>query len=183
MVMEKIKYRATVDGPYLSRVDIVDKITDEKHVPFDLYLIENNESELPVDICNDWPDFLPNTMIYPIVSKRLMKLIREYLTGHEAVYWIPVQVKTNTQNVQYFILCFESIIDSINVNETTFAQNIVLRPVYSSEKLKKLAVFHYPARSWKIPLAILLEEDLVNAICKSKFQSGVEFTKVRMDTD
>jgi hypothetical protein len=156
-------------------------------LPFELNLVNLSvgkngliKSDDLTGIKDVWVDYQPNSLVWPIMSKRLKSIIEDNLTGNEGVDWISCTIKSNEEAREYYILRFNKILDVLDMQKTLFIEEtgFVVRPVFAITKIKDYSIFYKPEIHdlWKIASGLYVSEKMKKAIQKEKI-TGLVFSK------
>ena len=131
------------------------------------------------ELKDTWVDFLPNDLIFPLMSERLKNVIISCLKGSEGVSFLPVMVHANNEQRQYFVLKFERKLDVLHQEKTKYVKNtdLIFMPVFSFLKIAKYSIFHKPSDESEIPRILYINGGLKKKIQKEKL-TGVYFERI-----
>jgi len=159
-----------------------------QELPLELHLVKLTcakdgliEDEDLSGVDNLWEDYMLNQFAYNIFSARFKEVIEKELTGNEEINWITAKIHGNGECKTYYILRFTKKLDTINKEKSLFDKYGLIRPCFSSAKVEKYSIFHWPSSDyfWKIPSGVFVSEKLKKAIQKAKL-TGVGFEKTEM---
>jgi hypothetical protein len=167
--------------------ELIDEVSEVNELPLDFYLIrlyeENDRLGKSIDLSpltEVWLDYQPNSLAWPFFSIRLKSIISEYLTGDEGVDWVTIRVKGPDKEEMYYLPRFNSPLDVLDTEATVYLPktNRIIKPVFSSAKIKKFAIFPTPRpnNSWKITSEFFVNKRIKMAIESEKL-SGLLFEK------
>lgn len=172
----------TEDATVLSH-ELIPDLIGKAVLPFDLYLrsvkfhrngpIESNDL---TKIKHLWVDYQPNNLAWPLMSHKMKELVEFFLTGGEGIIWMKVLVRTPDETREYFIPQFTRKLDVLDKDKTTYVDetDLIVRPVYSLDKINRYSLFHRPGDYWQITLGLYVNRDLMTAIRTEKL-TGVAF--------
>ena len=88
-----------------------------------------------------WLDYLPNSLVWPLCSQRMMAIIAEHLTGNEGIDWIGAKVNGAGEQREYFVLRFTKMLDVLNMQNTIFVpgSDYVRSPCFTAEVFRSIA--------------------------------------------
>lgn len=170
--------------------DLISELRDVHKLPFELHLVKLDTDEKGLIISNDlsdvkevWLDYQPNSLAWPIMSSKMKNLIESNLKGNENVDWIECTIKNKEEERIYFILRFNTVLDVLDFQQTSFVQDTdhIIRPVFSSSKIGAYTIFPKPAsyNFWQITSGIFVSESLKKTMQKAKV-TGIDFSKARI---
>ena len=162
--------------------ELTDKIIEDKKVSFELFLknrVDGTDKKILVDSLRQWPDFIANSLAWPLFSERMKNVIQENLKGTEGVYWLPVNINTKKEKVTYYLTCFESKLDVLDMNKSKFVGSMTVLPVFSLKKIIKFEIFQPPSSLWKISPLIYVSEK-IRAVLEEKNMRGLKFEDTRI---
>jgi hypothetical protein len=159
-------------------------------LPFELNLIKLEVGKNGLIESNDlsslkevWLDYQPNSLAWPIMSKKLKSVIEANLTGNEQIDWIECTVKNGDEERIYSILRFNKKLEVLDMLKTTFVQGTdhIIKPVFSTAKISDFSIFSKPSSHelWKITPGLYVSNVLKKAIQNEKL-TGIEFEKTNV---
>lgn len=174
-----------------SRLDeeLIPQLEGKNQMPSDFKMKRIKECKNGLIIDDDlnrlkevWLDYQPNSLAWPIMSKRLKNLIDASLTGNEQIDWISCHLRNGDEVRQYYIIRFNKMMDVYDMKKTVFmdeTKEYVTKPVFSFSKIKNCSVFPRPSfyDFWKFPTSFYVDEDIRKKILKEKL-TGIKFEKV-----
>ena len=147
---------------------LIDLMVDRKHLPFSLELhnIIVASSIERGDISDNFYDYQPNSLAWPLMSEKMKTILESNLTGNERVNWKTVMIHGKTVSKIYYIPMFMDNLDTLDINETVFvpSSGIVLKPCFDSRKIKKYSMFHGHNRFWQISTQIYVNEEIKKSL-------------------
>lgn len=180
---------ASAFAPKGSKADheLIRILNGKNKLPFELGLVKldigNNgliESKDLSDLKEIWLDYQPNSLAWPLMSKRLKVVIEDNLTGNEQVDWIECNIKNGNEERTYFILRFNEMLDVLDMQKTMFVKGTdhVIRPVFASSKISAYGIFSKPSLHdlWKITSGLYVSDVMKKAIQKAGL-TGMKFEK------
>lgn len=170
--------------------ELIPELINTNKLPFELNLVKLSigkngliESNDLSGLDNIWLDLQPNTLAMPLMSEKLMKLIKDNLTGKEYLEWIFVTINKGDEKRNYYIPTFKKKLDVLDEKRTMYVKGTdhIIRPHFSLKKIKNISIFHKPdsGNLWKIPSGLYINERLQKEIVKQKL-IGIEFEKIRV---
>ena len=168
--------------------ELISNLEGLNKTPFEFHLIKLTRSKKGLikdkdlsGVDNLWEDYMLNQFAYNIFSARFKEVIEKELTGNEEINWITAKIHGNGECKTYYILRFTKKLDTINKEKSLFDKYGLIRPCFSSAKVEKYSIFHWPSSDyfWKIPSGVFVSEKLKKAIQKAKL-TGVGFEKTEM---
>lgn len=172
----------TEDATVLSH-ELIPNLIGKTVLPFDLYLrsvkFDRNgpiESSDLTEIKHLWVDYQPNNLAWPLMSHKMKEVVDLFLTGDEGIIWMKVLVRTPDETHEYFIPQFTKKLDVLDNDKTAYVDgtDLIVRPVYSLEKISRYSLFHRPGDHWQITFGLYVNRDLMTAMKKEKL-TGVTF--------
>ena len=123
-----------------------------------------------------WLDYQPNSLAWPLMSSRLKSIIDDNLTGFENIKWVKAKINSHDEQREYYIPKFSNKLDVLDEAKTMYVPGTVqiIKPSFSSSKIKELAIFHKPSSFWQITTEIYVCEKVKKAIQKDKLV-GLDF--------
>lgn len=164
--------------------ELIFEINSEK-LPFNLNLIKVLttkkglvKSEDFTKLENPWLDYLPNSLVWPLMSIKLKDVITNSLKGNEGIEWVKVKVYLKDEPRDYFIPRFNEKLDVLNKEETKYVPGTdqIIKPSFSNSKISNYSIFHKPTMFWKITNEIYVNEEVKNAIEENGL-TGITFEK------
>lgn len=133
------------------------------------------------DICDEFYDYQPNSLAWPIMSNKMKSIIDSKLTGLEHVEWKEIYINGKLDKKKYYIPMFTKELDTLNKEETVYvpSSGIVLKPCFSKEKTVGLSIFHGGGNFWKITTQIYVNEDIKKELGKAGIKE-LCFSKVKV---
>lgn len=171
---------------YLNGEDLIEEIGNKTALPFEMKLkrviLKNDDIETTDDLTGIkelWLDYLPNELAWPFMSKKMMEIVQEHLTGKEKVTWLTVEVKAKREKRVYYIPRFNQLLDVLDTGKTIYAEGTdhIVKPVFSVNKVKNLAIFKENQVEWQTNAGIFYSEPLKIALEKASL-SGVLFEQI-----
>ena len=163
---------------------LIDEVKRKKSLPFSLELHRVGvSSELIVkDICDDFYDYQPNSLAWPIMSNKMKSVIEGHLTGKEYIEWKTVTIKGKDISREYFIPVFTKKLDTLLVEKTVIVKQsgIILKPCFDKNKIKGLSMFHGHNNFWSITTQIYVSDAVKRAIKASGIQE-IMFSPVHIE--
>lgn len=170
--------------------ELIAELEGKNFLPFDFELKRIKETKGGLIIDDDlkalkevWMDYQPNSLAWPLMSKRLRSLIEANLTGNEQIDWITCIVKNRNEERHYFILRFNKMLDVLDMQKTIFVQgtDVIVKPVFSLSKVNNYNIFMAATTGygclWKITPGLYVSETLKKAVQKQKL-TGLDFEKI-----
>ncbi|ULC57924.1 hypothetical protein MBM09_08320 [Flaviramulus sp. BrNp1-15] len=142
---------------------------NEEELPFSLNLFKVSmtkkglvESEDFTESENPWLDYLPNSLVWPLMSIKLKNVIANNLIGNEGIEWVKAKVYLKNEPRDYFIPRFNKKMDVLNQNKTKYVPGTdqIIKPSFSSSKISNYSIFHKPTMFWKITNEIYISEKI-----------------------
>lgn len=127
-----------------------------------------------------WQDFQPNNLAWPHVSEKMKSVIDSELTGKENVTWKKTKVTLANESRNYFVLLFEHKLDVLCEAKTKYVKGTshIIKPVFDSNKIGKLSVFHKPQEyGWEISSALYVRESLKRKFIQEHL-TGIGFEEI-----
>lgn len=122
------------------------------------------------------PDYLANSIAWPMMSSRLKDLISTNISKREGVSWVLIKIECGNEIYDYFIPKFNKVIDVLNREKTIFAVNdFIVKPHFSLLKIRDLNFFAVPGKQFTS--RIIVSDRLMKQICKKRF-NGMIFNKI-----
>lgn len=161
-------------------------VAGKKELPFGMKLVKmaliKGQVVKSDDVSNVeilWTDYQPNEFAWPLMSDRMATVVRAHLTGHEGIDWISSPVSAKGELRQYWVPRFSRLLDTLDLERTTRTDSgMTIRPWFSLEKIKDLAMFQGRPEFWEITSSLVVNEPLMKAIKRAKL-SGVSFSPAR----
>ncbi len=123
-------------------------------VPFhlELHSVRISSHLVVGDTCDSFFDYQPNSLAWPVLSRKIRIIIESNLTGQEGLEWKEITIKGRTQTTQYYIPTFTKKLDTLDVNHSVFAASsgMLIKGCFDHSKIGKYAVFHRPGLFWRI---------------------------------
>ncbi len=124
----------------------------------------------------DLPDYLPNSIAWPMMSTRFVELVTRYIAGRKDISWIEALVKCDENLIRYQIPRFDRKLDILNEAKTIFAKgDFIVKAHLSLSKTEGLHFFSLP--DTPITTRIVISEILKKEVTTSGF-TGITFEKV-----
>lgn len=164
--------------------ELIFEINGEE-LPFDLNLFKVSitkkglvESEDFTDFETPWLDYLPNSLVWPLMSLKLKNIIANNLNDNEGIEWIRVKVYLKDEHRDYFIPMFNKKLDVLNEEETKYilGTDQIIKPSFSKSKISNYFIFHKPSMFWKITNEIYINEEVKKDI-EDNGLTGITFEK------
>lgn len=177
-------------GTKLSQ-DLIPELEGMDTLPFELTLkklsVEQTgliESDDLADVKQVWTDYQPNSLAWPLFSKKLKSVIDANLSGYEGMEWISARVNGEGKEMAYFIPRFTNILDVLDETKTIFVSGtgLIVRPVFSLSKIESINVFPKPSSNglWKITPSFYVNNIIKETAMKANL-TGLSFEKVRVE--
>jgi hypothetical protein len=178
---------AAPDGTKPSH-ELIEDVSGVDTLPFDLVIKTISESKEGIRYKNideeQQPalvDYLPNTLVWPLMSSELRNLFEKVLSGNEGINWITAKVILLKSSETYYIPCFTKKLDVLNEEKTVFVKSTkhIIKPYFDLNKVRTLSLFHKPTDYgfWKIPSGLYVTDTTKNALLNSKL-TGFTFENV-----
>jgi len=170
--------------------ELIPELEGKESLPFNFNLkrIRETKDDIIIDDNLDelqeiWLDYLPNSLVWPLMSEKLKLVVQENLTENEVVDWLDCKVNYGNEERIYYILRFNKILDVLNMAETSFVRGSdhIIRPVFSYSKVRNLNIFSKPAYQylWRITSGLYVSEKLRKEIEEMNL-TGLDFSKVKV---
>lgn len=168
--------------------ELIEDLNDVNVLPFELRLFKLSDTKGGIakspdlkDLDEIWLDYQPNSLAWPLFSKRLKSTISKCLTGNEGIDWIEAKVNSNEEARIYYIPRFSKVLDVLDKQKTIFVQGTdrIVKPCFSLSKINPYNIFHQPSAHnlWKITSGLYVGESLKKSIQKEKL-TGINFEKI-----
>lgn len=180
---EKVSTVAYAPQGTPSSYELIPKMADNNTLPFPLRLYEvsvNDKLEKGA-ISDTYYDYQPNSLAWPLMSKRMASIIASHLTGLENIEWREVMVEGCTSSRKYYVPLFTTELDTLNVTESVFvpSSRIVLKPCFKMEKVEKYAMFHGYGKFWQITSQIYVNEEIKQVLDDMNLEE-LSFSKIHI---
>ncbi|WP_299550655.1 DUF1629 domain-containing protein [Seonamhaeicola sp.] len=158
--------------------------------PEDFTLKKITETSKGIDVSEDfngeseiWLDYLPNDLAFPLMSKRMKKIINDKISEREAIKWIEAKVNYKGNSKEYFVPLFTKALDVLDVKRTKYVPGTdhIIKAFFSKEKVIKYNLFHKPASEdhlFKITSDIYVSSEIEKVITKEKL-SGILLEEIK----
>ncbi len=163
------------------------EVVQQGHIFFDFVLkkytpVTKTQGEYSDDLSDLdtlWLDYLPNNLMFPLMSERMKEIINSCLKGNEGITWLPVMVKSDFEQKLYFVPKFERKLNVLNSQKTKYVKNtdLIIMPVFSFLEIAKYALFSNSGDDFNIPRIIYTNGAVKRKIIKEKL-IGVYFEKI-----
>ena len=145
------------------------------HLPY-IGRIENWEPPLLELRDGDFPDYLASNFGGRICSARLRDVLARGASEEDVLQWLEVRVHGARGEQAYFLLHFPHAPDVLDKEKTIFAEDFVVKPVFSGALLANHRVFTYPRNQGR-PLFVVKE---VRRAIEEVECTGLHFSQVRV---
>lgn len=155
---------------------------------FNLFKLTLTENGLVEDtnlygLKNIWRDYQPNSLAWPLFSKKMKNIIDDSLTGQENIDWISARVNGNNEQKIYYIPRFNKSLNVLDMENTMFVEGTdhVIIPAFSISKIINYNLFHIPSSSIlsKITHRIYVNETLKMKLLEEKL-IGIDFSTAKV---
>lgn len=129
-----------------------------------------------------WLDYLPNSLAWPLMSKKMKTIVANNLTGREGINWISAKVNGAGERLTYYIPRFENMLNVLDEQKTMFVKgtDVIIKPVFSLSKVASYNMFMATTvgygNLWKITSGLYVSEELKKAMQKENL-TGIDFEK------
>ena len=161
--------------------ELITEIEDNSALPFSLQLHEVciKDKLEKGELSDNFYDYQPNSLAWPLMSERMKSIIVAHLTGLEHIEWKDVIIEGSTTSKMYYIPMFTSELDTLNIAKSIFvpSSGVVLKPCFKKDEVEKYAVFHGYSKFWKITTQIYVNEDIKKGLMDSKLKE-LSFSRI-----
>ena len=91
----------------------------------------------------EFADYLANDLGVRLCSENLKNLLQKHATHYDKIQWLPVEVEKDEEIRIYSILHFPKSPDILNHNNSIYAGDFVVKPVFLKEAISRNNVFSY----------------------------------------
>lgn len=163
--------------------ELIHDVVGKSMLPFPLELHSATDKDyLRIGGVSDlFFDFQPNSLAWPIMSERMKTIIESHLSGGECIEWKSVQIHGDKITRNYYIPCFMSYLDTLDVNQTVYApiSRVIIKPCFCRSKLENLAMFHGHNVFWQISTQIYVSEAIKKDLVKAGINE-ISYSKINI---
>lgn len=133
------------------------------------------------ELSDNFYDYQPNSLAWPIMSEKMRSIIEQHLTGLEQIKWKEVTIDGCTRSKLYYIPVFTSKLDTLNIAESIIipSSGIVLKPCFNREKVEKFAMFHGYNKFWNVTTQVYINEEIKKDLQNSSLKE-ISFSRVKI---
>ena len=161
---------------------LVSEVCDREIMPFALELHKVMiETELSIGpVSSKHYDYQANSLAWPLMSDSLREIIDSNLTGKEDLKWIKANVVGELDTIfLYNIPLFHSYLETLDLKQSINipASGMVIKPVFSLDKVRHYSVFHGHSPFWKISSKFYVNEAIKESIIQNGL-TGISFSEI-----
>jgi len=126
-------------------------------------------------------DYQPNSLAWPLMSKKMKEIIDNLLIRNEGLKWIKANVKGGGTVYSYFIPFFSKKLETLDYGNTSFVPNTdhIINPAFDYNKTAQYEIFHGHSLFWQITPEIYISESIKEELLND-LVSGVKFERIKM---
>lgn len=145
---------------------ILDEMKHWEIVPFHLTLHDTYvDTSLQVgEICDDFFDYQPNSLAWPLFSDRIKNVVSSHLSGNEGIEWKEIIVDGKSFSKTYFVPMFTKQLDVVNEQQSLMMpySGIIVKPCFKRKVVDNLSVFHGPGIDWQVSTQFYVSDAIKN---------------------
>ncbi len=103
----------------------------------------------------DYCDYLSTNSVHRVCSERLRNILDDHCGQKDELQWLPLSVHLGNEAKAYYALHFPNPADVLDIEKTMWVNgtDLVIKPVFSSDKLSGHSVFSFP-KDESLPLFV-----------------------------
>ncbi len=169
--------------------ELIPQLEGKNVFPKQFYLKKVSETSKGIEVSDHldsleeiWPDYLPNDLAWPLMSKKMMVTINKELSELESVDWVEAIVNHNNLSQQYFVPRFNKNLDTLDSKKTKYipGTDLIMTPSFSKNKIAKYNIFHKPdsPELFKITPSLYVSETIKNNILREQL-TGINLEEIK----